>query len=118
MSFNYVVKRVSSCPYSFTSILVKFYLLFLNRMFIQLFLKRSFSVFGKGGQGLIGNSDLYIKQINNGFQFPRTKVPGRECESVSGRRNKQKPFLDLWKSENNPQTDLGNFTTLKAFKED
>ena len=87
-------------------------------MFIQLFLKRSFSVFGKGGQGRIGNSELYIKQINNGFQFPRTKVPGRECESVSGRRNKQKPFLDLWKSENNPQTDLGNFTTLKAFKED
>ena len=30
----------------------------------------------------------------------------------------QKPFLDLWKSENNPQTDLGNFTTLKVFKED
>ena len=38
------------------------------------------------------------------------KVPRRECENVSGRRNKQKPFLDLWKSENNPQTDLGNFT--------
>lgn len=32
--------------------------------------------------------------------------------------NKQKTFPDFWKSEISQQTDLGNFTTPKGFKED
>jgi hypothetical protein len=50
------------------------------------------------------------------IKFPRTKVPRRECERVYGKMNQKKTSLDLWKSENSQQTDLGNFTALKAFK--
>lgn len=54
--------------------------------------------------------------MKDGFKLYR-KVTRRECESVLGRMNKQKIFPDLWKSENSQQTELGNFSTLKGFKE-